>query len=232
MATPPHTILGIDCAGQACTVVLRRGEVTLASAVECMRHGQAERLVPIIENVLHNAGLTPVQLDAIGATVGPGGFTGVRIGLATARGYALGLSIPVIGTSRFRVFAGAAGDVEGPLLAAVDIRRDDVALQWFAGPNCPLGDAWTATPEAMADTLDAAPVPLVGDAAERIAAALRTRNQGADIISGTARIDANALGRVLAETAREDGGTLPRPLYLRDADVTPAPNPHVAKEMR
>jgi len=202
-----------------------------------MRHGQAEHLVPLIESTLAAAGITFADLDAVGVTTGPGGFTGVRIGLATARGYGLGLAIPVVGTTRFAVFAAAAADAIGgepdrPLLVAVDTRRSEPALQWCDATARPLGDPWTATPETAARTPGAAAIAVAGDAADPVATAFRAAGRDARIVPGTAATDPDALGRVLADAADHGDGRLPRPLYLRGADVTPDPSAHTPTEPR
>jgi tRNA threonylcarbamoyladenosine biosynthesis protein TsaB len=230
MAGNAQTCLGLDAAGHASVVVVRRGATTLASAVEPMRHGQAEHLVPMIERVLAEAGIVAADLDVVGATTGPGGFTGVRIGLATARGYGLGLGIPVVGASRFAVVAAAAGARDRRLLVAIDTRRDDVALQCVDTHGRPTGDPWTAPPETVATQLAATPYALAGDAAEPVAAALRAAGRQADVIAGTHATDPDALGRVLLDAGRAGAGSAPRPFYMRGADVTPAPNTRSATE--
>lgn len=112
-------ILAIDTALNACSVaVLRSGEV-LVSRVEPMAKGQAERLAPMVHEVLMEAGVSAAQIDRIAVTRGPGAFTGLRIGLAFARGLAVALDRPCLGISTLEVLAhGAAAQ---RTLAAIDV---------------------------------------------------------------------------------------------------------------
>jgi tRNA threonylcarbamoyladenosine biosynthesis protein TsaB len=101
-------ILAVDTALNACSVaILRSGEVVL-SRVEPMAKGQAERLAPMAQEVLAEAGIAPSALDRIAVTRGPGAFTGLRIGLAFARGLAVALDRPCVGISTLEVLAHAA----------------------------------------------------------------------------------------------------------------------------
>lgn len=223
MAESGTTLLAIDCAGGACIVALQRGAATLAGAVEPMRHGQAERLVPLIESVLADGGARAADLDAVGATTGPGGYTGVRIGLATARGYALGLEIPVVGATRFAVAAAAAGEQDRDILVALDTRRSDVALQHMTPHGRPRGAPWTAEVSDAAAGLAATPLAVAGDKAESMADALAAAGTPARIVPGTATPHPGVLGRVLLDAHAAGDAETPRPLYLGGAHVTPDP---------
>jgi len=85
----PLTLLAIETAGSACSAAVARGGLVLAAERLRLRHGHAEVLFPMIERVMQEAGLAPAQLDAVAAAIGPGGFTGIRVGLAAAHGIAL-----------------------------------------------------------------------------------------------------------------------------------------------
>ncbi len=96
-------ILAFDSSGPWCTAALQIGGRIVASRYEEMAKGQAERLMPMLEEVLAEEGAVWEELDAIGVGVGPGNFTGVRIAVSAARGLALGLGIPAVGVSGFDV---------------------------------------------------------------------------------------------------------------------------------
>lgn len=93
-------LLAFDCSGPWVAAALLRGAHPVARCVP-MQRGQAERLMPLLEELLHGQGLGWRDLDGIGVGVGPGNFTGIRIAVAAARGLALGLGVPVAGVSGF-----------------------------------------------------------------------------------------------------------------------------------
>ena len=102
--------LGFDCSAAHCAAALVSEGRVLEAVSEEMGRGQAERLMPMLEELLARHGRTWRDLDAIGVGVGPGNFTGVRIAVAAARGLALALDIPAIGVSGFEAIGlGRAG---------------------------------------------------------------------------------------------------------------------------
>lgn len=98
-------VLGFDTSAAHCAAALLSGDRIVAQAHEPMDRGQAERLMPMLEAVLGEAGATWRDLARIGVGTGPGNFTGVRIAVAAARGLALGLGIPAIGVPRLEALA-------------------------------------------------------------------------------------------------------------------------------
>jgi tRNA threonylcarbamoyl adenosine modification protein YeaZ len=97
----PIYILGLDTSAAHCAVALMRDGVISEQVAEDMSKGQAERLMGLIDEVMVRNGVTFSDLSAIGVGVGPGNFTGIRIGVSAARGLALGLGIPVYGIDGF-----------------------------------------------------------------------------------------------------------------------------------
>ncbi len=241
-------LLAFDTAGTACSAALWRDGALRARRFEAMSRGQSERLVPMIEEVMAEAGIAYPALDAIAVTCGPGGFTGVRIGLATARALALACSRPVIGISNFEAVAaavppntqppntqGSAGGARA-LVVVIDAKRSDLYVQAFeSAPGAVPGtvpgtDLTPATPaRAMApadldDFLPRGPLRLAGDAVETALAALEAA--GRDVVAAAAPGQADAAlfaalaaARPLPETATPP----PAPIYLRGPDVTLAP---------
>src|SRR3954469_5612836 len=98
-------ILALDTAGAACSVAVLRGVVVAASRSEPMARGHSEALMPMIRAAMRDAALEFDALDLIAATVGPGAFTGIRIGLAAARGLALAAGKPAVGVTSFEAVA-------------------------------------------------------------------------------------------------------------------------------
>lgn len=90
-AGPPPLLLAFDTSAAHCAAVLVRGGRILAARVEAMDRGQAERLLPLLEDLLSEAGFGWPDLDGLAVVTGPGNFTGLRIAVAAARGLALGL---------------------------------------------------------------------------------------------------------------------------------------------
>lgn len=106
----------------------------MGSAAKEMSRGQAEEIMPMLGRVLSDAGVTPADVDCVAVTIGPGSFTGLRIGLSTARGFALSLGLPCIGVSTFESIALAAKDKISDaqkLLVVIEPRRDDIYAQLF-----------------------------------------------------------------------------------------------------
>lgn len=219
----PQPLLAIDTVGAACAAAVWRDGALAASRQEAMRRGQAERVLPLVEAVLREAGVTYGALAAIAVTTGPGGFTGARIGLAAARGLALASGAPAIGVSSFLAHAAASGAEERAgrrLWVALDSRREEIYLQAFGPTLEPEGEARVLLPGEIAGLFAGEAVLLCGDAAARAAAALEGR--GDVRVSGTAgEAQAEALARLVADWPSPDPDTPPpRPVYLRPPDVT------------
>ncbi len=103
-------VLAIDTSLDACSVALARGDVVLCAQSQTMSRGQAERLAPMVREVMETAGVAFVALDRIAVTKGPGSFTGVRVGLSFARAMALALQKPCIGVSTLEALALSEGE--------------------------------------------------------------------------------------------------------------------------
>ena len=142
-----------------------------AARFEPMARGQPERLVPMIEEVMAEAGLAYDALDAIAVTRGPGGFTGVRIGLATARGLALASGRPVIGLTSFEAVAAAARSrrrgAAGSLAVLIDAKRRDLYLQVFDAALPPLAAPRPWIPRPRGRGPAGRPLLLAGDGLAR-----------------------------------------------------------------
>ncbi|SIS66542.1 tRNA threonylcarbamoyl adenosine modification protein YeaZ [Roseivivax lentus] len=116
-------ILGFDTSAAHCAAALLSGDRVLGISAEEMRQGQAERLMPMLEQVLAQAGAGWADLSRIGVGTGPGNFTGIRIAVSAARGLALALDIPAIGVTSFEATDPAPGS-----LPAVAAPREQVYL--------------------------------------------------------------------------------------------------------
>jgi len=127
-------VLAIDTALAACAAaVLDTDRGIVASESLPMVRGHAEALIPLIARVMKQSEITFRDLDRIAVTTGPGSFTGVRVGLAAARGFGVATGVPVVGVSTLSVYAAPflAGNGKSRVVAAIDARHDHVFLQVF-----------------------------------------------------------------------------------------------------
>lgn len=203
-------ILAFDCCLGACSAALLDESGVRAARFEAMARGQAERLVPMVEEVRGEAGLAWREIDLICVTVGPGSFTGVRIGLAAAVGFALAADMPVLGVNTLEALAAAAPG--RPVLAAIDARRGQLYAQPFDADGAPLAPPQALSPEA-ARALAPPGAALVGTGARLLSS---------EAAPGAEFPDAAAFGRLaFARAGEARRGAPPRPLYLRPPDAKP-----------
>ena len=212
MFEPRPVILALDTCLTACSVAILDGETVLAARSEAMPRGHQERLAPLVRELMAGAGVAFADLTRIGVTVGPGSFTGLRVGLAFAKGLSAALSIPCVGVGTLEALAFGR---EGFVVAAIDARREQVYVQLFGD-----GVALTA-PDALATGTAAAriaevypggPATLVGSGAPLLAPAL----PGATVLTPDGP-DPVAVAR-LAQRGPAPAHP-PRPLYLRAPDA-------------
>ena len=220
-------ILALDSASSTCSVVVAAGDRVLANhRIECM-HGQAERLLPMVDAAMRRAGVLAAALDVVAATVGPGSFTGIRVGLAAAHGIALAVRAQLIGVTSFEAVAAAVAHSDqggaGFLLVALESRREDLYIQFFDSHGTPAAEPAAVMPDALraaADTvIDAAPLLIAGDAAHRAAAVLSDRPE-ITLLSGPSSTADGVLRAALRRFGSGERLGAARPLYLRPPDVT------------
>jgi len=191
-------VLAIDTAANLCAACVydtQTGE--RGRAVLDLGKGHAEHLMAVIEDALKAAGITYADLGAIAVSVGPGSFTGVRVGVSTARGLALALRIPAAGVSTLEALAAEArGDTPKAVLARVEAGRGQAYVAAYAADGTPTFGPLAVTVEE-ADAM----------AAETLAA-------------GTTA-DIAVYARLAAAKLAAGNVEKPKPLYLRDADAKP-----------
>lgn len=220
------SVLAIDTAGASCSAALWREGRLAASRFEPMRRGHAERLVPMIEAVMAEGAMGYADLGRIAVTLGPGGFTGVRIGLATARGLALACGRPLVGVSNFTVLAAAARagvPPQGSIAVVIDAKRRDIYAQAFAANLRPCTEPLSILPERLADFLPPGPLVLVGDGLPQARPALDRAGRPYALSEAPGLVDAARLAELVASgELGPAAGDSPEPLYLRPPDATPA----------
>lgn len=216
----------MDTAGGTCSAALWRDGRVVSRRFERLARGHAERLIPMIEAVMGEGDLAYADLGCIAVTRGPGGFTGVRIGLAAARGLALASGRPLVGASNFRVVASAAGaeaPVDGSLAVVIDAKRSDLYVQAFAADLRPRTEPAALRPEDLADALPPGPLVLVGDGVEQAAPYLTAAGRPFALSDAPGSADAARLAELVASEGPDAAGGAPvEPLYLRPPDASPA----------
>ena len=208
-------VLAFDTSVAACSVALCRDGQVLAAAREVMDQGQAEALMPLIAGVMTQAGVTYAGLDRIAVTVGPGSFTGVRVGLAAARGIGLAARKPVVGIMTTEALAAAVPETERHILAAIDTKRGDLYVQKFDSRLHEIGAVRVMAPAELVDWNQGHGVRVVGDGAAIAFAALGPR---ALLSVADALPDAAVIARLGAQREPTAGG--PLPIYVRAPDAT------------
>jgi len=203
-------VLGLDTCLSSCSVAVLDGGRVLASAREVMARGHQERLAPMAQAVMGEAGLAFDRLERIAVTVGPGSFTGLRVGIAFAKGLALALDIPTVGIGTLEALAA---DAQGLVFSVIDARRGQLYLQGFDDGRALMApDALAAETAAarIAEASQGRPFTLVGSGAPLLAGLA----PGAKIVAAEGA-DARHVARL---AAARDPAPL-KPLYLRAPDA-------------
>ena len=222
--------LAIDTALDACSVGIvdvQDGDARrLAAESETMARGHADHVMPMVDRVLTAAGMAVAGIDRFAATVGPGSFTGVRVGVSAIRALALATGKPAIGVGTLAAIAWPAVIAHcGPVISAIEARRGDL----YAQPFRELGEAIAEPVVAPAEWL-AAQWPQIGtvagSGAERLIAAASDVDRSLRHVSVplTPTVDAIAAVAWARPTDFE-----PEPLYLRPPDAKPQTGKSVAR---
>ena len=215
-------VLAIDTALAACSVAVFDSEANrmLANQSLAMTRGHAEALMPLVERVMAEAGIAFTGIDRVAVTTGPGSFTGLRVGVAAARGIAIAAEKPAIGITTLSAYA-APYQAEGhfPIIAAIDARHDHVYFQVFAPGGRAVGEPRLAPSREAAEAAAAAPARLVGSAAQTIASALSESDAVPVSVEPRAAPDVAWVARLGALSP--DSASPPVPQYLRAPDAQP-----------
>lgn len=231
-------ILAIDTALSACSAAVFDAAKGTMLALESllMTRGHAEALMPMIARVMESAGIDFADLDRVAVTVGPGSFTGLRVGISAARGIALAARKPAVGLSTLSVFAApiVAQTNEALIVAAIDAAHGNVYIQVFgrAGRTlvapriAPIAEAVQAA-MAGAPKKDGRAAYLVGPAAELVAAAWPANAAPPALFDAPVAPDIEWVARLGAVAPASD--TKPKPLYLRAPDAKPQERARLAR---
>ena len=222
-------IFALETSARAVSVAVTESGVVLASACQNTGLTHSRTLMPLAENLLRGIGLTAREMDLFAVAAGPGSFTGIRIGVAAAKGLAYGAERPAVGVSTLAAMARGVALFDGLIVAAMDARRQQVYEATFRAGG---GALSRLTPDRAVSLADLSaelsgqttPILTVGDGAELCAAYLNAHG----VACRTAPphlIMQNAVSVALeAETLPESGyvsaGDL-RPVYLRPPQAVP-----------
>jgi tRNA threonylcarbamoyladenosine biosynthesis protein TsaB len=203
-------VLGINTVGDACEAALVRDAVLVAERSEPMQQGHDARLAPVVERLMRDSGTVFSSLDRIAVIVGPGSFTGVRVGVAFARGLALSLDKPAVGVTSLEALDGLPH--EGRVLGLLAAKRRPPERTW-----------WVQQLDGGRGVEDAGEA---GEAAVREMAARAgavSGQLGALTDLGVPGVEASPTARAAALLAARLTGELPppRPVYVREPDAKP-----------
>ncbi|WP_247997211.1 tRNA (adenosine(37)-N6)-threonylcarbamoyltransferase complex dimerization subunit type 1 TsaB [Brucella tritici] len=214
-------ILALDTAASWCSVAVYNsdGDIVLADVSENIGKGHAEVLMDYVERAAREAKLSLRDMDRVAVNIGPGSFTGVRIGVSAARGFALALDVPAIGITAFEALAAETQSLspEKPVLVLLDAHRGEIYAQSFDAKGLPSAKPLVLSreeAEALAVS-QAASTVLAGSAAPAINEVIGSRFTLGPV-EPTAKIGIYAR---LANSRQP--GDAPKPLYMRGPDAKP-----------
>lgn len=205
-------VLAIDTAGVDCSAAVYDGDAhrLLGEATEMIGRGHAEKLMATIDAALDAAKIDLSAVERIAVTIGPGSFTGIRVGVAAARGLALSLGIEAVGISTLSILAHMVPNQGMPVLAAMDAKRGEIYLQRFSATLEPLGAAEMTSLDEFRTLASSGEWQITGSAGPLLS--------DADAVTETDRFSISVAAMLGAE-AKAAGK--PTPLYLRGPDAKP-----------
>jgi tRNA threonylcarbamoyladenosine biosynthesis protein TsaB len=213
-------VLALDTALDRTAVALSDGRRLRVWRAEGMERGHAERLFPMMAEVVAEAGRALGDVDRIAVTIGPGSFTGVRVALAAARALALALDIPAVGVDTLRALAGSRSEPSaGPVLAAIDARRGEIYAALYDADGAVLVPPFVADAETVLSRIGDRAAMIVGSGAAVLAHHAAVTGRRVPPLEPLAGPDPLVLARLGA--AAPDPERAPVPLYLRPPDAKP-----------
>jgi tRNA threonylcarbamoyladenosine biosynthesis protein TsaB len=169
------TIVGIETATAVCGAAVVRDGKILSEEHVIEKNAHAESIMRLLDGVLQSARIAITDVDAVAASIGPGSFTGLRIGLSIVKGLAFALDKPVVAVPTLRALAQTAvdsGTVTTPyILTAIDARRDEVYCQLFRVEGTTISAEWDERDTAVGlllDEIDGREITITGDAQQKL----------------------------------------------------------------
>ena len=221
-------VLALETSAKACSAAVTEDGRVVASAFQCTGLTHSRTLMPMVEDMLRNADLTLSDCDIIAVANGPGSFTGIRIGIAAAKGLAFAADKPAAGVSTLEAMALGCAGMNGLIVCAMDARRQQVYNALFRAENGILTRLSPDRPIALADLAEEVrqydlPRIVVGDGAALCARYL-TEQDIPCVIAPPHLVQQNAVSVALAAEKAADEGRLQtaqelEPVYLRPAQA-------------
>lgn len=213
-------VLGLDTADDFCALALVRGGQVIDTLCEATQRDQARRLAPLTQQILERNGLNAPAVDRFAAACGPGSFTGLRVGLAFARGLGLATGKPVTGIDHFSATLDALsrnGAPPVPLLVIRDSKREELFARWYEGDGI-WGEPFLGTAPALAMAAQLRHgAYITGNGVHQVLEAAPHQARQALLLPPEACVQGAAR---LAATQAAEALMPPHPLYLREADVS------------
>jgi tRNA threonylcarbamoyl adenosine modification protein YeaZ len=224
-------ILAIDTSRGAASVAVFDGssQSTLARDSVAMARGHAEALAPMLERAMRDVEGGFASIERVAVAIGPGSFTGIRVGLAMARAIALTLEAPVVGVSTLVAFIGPLLEQPGPgvIASVIDARHGQVYFQLFESIGRPILPPRVTSVRDAARLIGGGPARLAGDAAMLVAEEARRGGVEFDASEAAAFPDIVALARI--GLAADPEASPARPLYVKAPDAHPSQGDAIAR---
>lgn len=208
-------VLALDTAGVDCSACIydSTSDRVLGEVCETIGKGHAERLMAVIDGALEQAQLSLRNVGRIAVTIGPGSFTGIRVGVAAARGFALSLGVEAVGITTLETLAlhHLLENPDRPVAVGLDAKRGETYLQTFGMDGLPLNEAALLSLDDAKSVLSGFNGSVIGSAAPLFA--------GEESGSGPDHFPIASVAR--AGARKPEGQPKPAPLYLRGPDARP-----------
>lgn len=219
-------LLTVDTATPCGSVAVTRGETLLGEVLLNVRSTHTDRLLVTVRQLLGDVGLSVADLDALGVVLGPGSFTGLRVGVATVKGLALASGLPVVGVSSLRTLAMQFPFPRHPLCVLLDARKGEVYVgryAWEGGLPVPLAPEAVVPPEALLATLEGETL-FAGDGALSYRTLIvRQLGDRAHFVPWPLHLPRASAAAALALAAFRQGETVPLellvPTYIRPSEA-------------
>ncbi len=212
-------VLALDTAMSGCSVAFCNAPGECVFEQVAMKYGQAEALAPMAQLVMDKAGAAFADIDLIVTTIGPGAFTGLRIGIAAAQGFGIATGKPVIGVTTLEVLAAMYfrdhALERGQLLCVlIETKREDYYCQFFGADGKEHSEPLALSADRIREAGAAWAIVYIGDALGRFA------REGDIVMEGFELPDPCMIASTGLSLFESGKGRAAEPLYLRDADVS------------